>query len=210
MVDFLMTYAARRSRTRLLILFFTCWSALFVASAYGGDTCHAVVNQEVRVAGVYSLADLLRSDSCAALRAAAGHMRLGNAPLAGSPRVFSAQQVRELLDRAFAIGPPAVGDSADIEVPERVVVRCSSSSSSCARASARSRKLFPPSPEVGPLVRAGETVMLVWEEAGIRLVIPAVCLDPGGLGQRVRARITGRGRIVPATVVSAGNVRTSI
>lgn len=210
MVDILMTHVAWRSRKRCLILFCIGWSALFGARANALESCRALVNQEVRVAGVYSLADLLRADSCQAARAKAERVRLGSAPLAGSPRVFSAQQVRELLERAFAIGPPAVGDPIVFEVPDRVVVRCAGSSSPCASASVKSRKLFLPSPGERPLVSAGETVMLVWEQAGIRLVIPAVCLDPGAQGQRVRARITGGGRIVQATVVSAGNVRASI
>ena len=60
-----------------------------------------------------------------------------------------------------------------------------------------------------PLVRSGETVTLLWDQDGIRLVIPAVCLDAGGEGQRVRARIATSGRTLPAIVVRAGMLRAA-
>jgi len=60
-----------------------------------------------------------------------------------------------------------------------------------------------------PLLRPGKTVTLLWDQDGIRVVVPAVCLDPGDEGQKVRARIVRGGRIVPAIVVSAGELRTA-
>jgi len=57
------------------------------------------------------------------------------------------------------------------------------------------------------LVRPGQAVTLLWDQDGIRLVIPAVALDPGAPGERVRARIVRGGRLVRAVVVSAGMVR---
>jgi len=60
-----------------------------------------------------------------------------------------------------------------------------------------------------PLVRAGETVTLSWDEAGIRLVVPVVCLDPGGMGEKVRVRIVRTGRTVRAVVVNVGQVRAA-
>jgi flagella basal body P-ring formation protein FlgA len=60
-----------------------------------------------------------------------------------------------------------------------------------------------------PLVRRGETVRLLWDQDGIRLVIPAIGLDPGGEGEKVRARIARGGRIVPAIVVSAEELRAA-
>jgi len=64
-------------------------------------------------------------------------------------------------------------------------------------------------PDVKPLVRPGETVTLLWDQDGIRLVVPAVCLDRGAQGQQVRARILRSGRIVPAVVVRAGSLRAA-
>jgi flagella basal body P-ring formation protein FlgA len=60
-----------------------------------------------------------------------------------------------------------------------------------------------------PLVRRGETVTLLWDENGIRLVVPAICLDPGAEGQKVRARVARGGRLVRAIVVSAGKLRAA-
>jgi hypothetical protein len=60
-----------------------------------------------------------------------------------------------------------------------------------------------------PMVRPGEAVTLLWDEDGIRLVVPAICLDPGGAGQSVRARIAPGGRLVRAIVVRAGELRMS-
>jgi hypothetical protein len=60
------------------------------------------------------------------------------------------------------------------------------------------------------LVRPGETVTLTWEEAGIRLVLPVTCLDRGGLGQEVRARIKTGGRVLRAEVVGEGKLRAAL
>jgi hypothetical protein len=58
-----------------------------------------------------------------------------------------------------------------------------------------------------PLVRRGETVTLLWDQDGIRMTVPVVCLDPGEQGQRVRARVVHSGGSVRAVVVSAGLLR---
>jgi hypothetical protein len=60
------------------------------------------------------------------------------------------------------------------------------------------------------LVRPGETVTLIWEEAGIRLVLPVTCLDRGGLGQAVRARMKTGGRVLRAEVVGEGKLRAAL
>jgi hypothetical protein len=63
-----------------------------------------------------------------------------------------------------------------------------------------------------PLVRPGQTVTLTWDQGGIRLVVPAVCLDLGGPGEVVRARILGGdggGRLMRAVVESAGRLRVT-
>ncbi len=61
-----------------------------------------------------------------------------------------------------------------------------------------------------PLVRAGERLTLDWDQDGIRLITPAVSLDQGGRGDRVRARIAHSGRVVAAIVVSAGKLRAGL
>jgi len=59
-----------------------------------------------------------------------------------------------------------------------------------------------------PLVRPGQPVTLLWDQGGIRLVVPAVSLDRGGAGEPVRARIVNSGLVVRAIVESAGRVRS--
>jgi hypothetical protein len=60
------------------------------------------------------------------------------------------------------------------------------------------------------LVRPGEIVTLTWEEAGIRLVLPVICLDRGGLGQKVRARMKTGGRVLRAEVVGEAKLRAAL
>lgn len=84
-----------------------------------------------------------------------------------------------------------------------------STTAQLALASSSSDQAAPSSAGGKPLVRSGETVTLLWDQDGIRLVIPAVCLDAGGEGQRVRARIATSGRTLPAIVVRAGMLRAA-
>jgi hypothetical protein len=76
-------------------------------------------------------------------------------------------------------------------------------------ASLSSRPAAPGSGAGKLIVRAGEAVTLVWDQDGIRLVVPAIALDAGAEGQPVRARIARGGRMLPAIVVSAGIVRAA-
>jgi len=57
------------------------------------------------------------------------------------------------------------------------------------------------------LVRPGEAATLVWNQDGIALVAPAVCLDKGAKGDRVRARIAYGGSVVRAIVEEKGTLR---
>ena len=59
-----------------------------------------------------------------------------------------------------------------------------------------------------PLVRAGEHVRLVVTGPGIRMKIPAVCLEPGALGQTIRARSLEGPKVFHAQVVGAGLLTT--
>src|SRR5205823_1036626 len=60
-----------------------------------------------------------------------------------------------------------------------------------------------------PLVQPGAAVTLLWDQDGIRLLVPAVCLDKGRAGEAVRARILRGGRMVHAVVESAGRLRVA-
>jgi hypothetical protein len=58
-----------------------------------------------------------------------------------------------------------------------------------------------------PVVKPGDTLTLLWDQAGIRLVLPVVCLDRGGLGDAVRVRIKNGSRVLRAEVVGGGMLR---
>lgn len=296
------------------------------------------VRASVEVSGEFSLADLLGSGSCLALRRAAAQVALGSAPVTGSVRVLVGNQVRALAQKVAAGLGQDAGELVTFVVPERITVRRAGARASCAdiarsipgtststststaagpadcgaadriphdaslefsppawdpalrswqlyarcvhpadcvpflvrlrgragEADAREEKekgiaagaarnpmvprspmvgskfarskfarstmprstmarstmarlaaassplsgLNPPGPAgAGALVRPGQAVTLLWDQDGIRLVIPAVALDPGAPGEPVRARIVRGGRLVRAVVVSAGMVR---
>jgi hypothetical protein len=56
-------------------------------------------------------------------------------------------------------------------------------------------------------VRPGQRATLVWEEKGLRLEIPVVCLDGGAKGETVRARVGHSGRTLRAIVMDSGTLR---
>ncbi|MGB7602632.1 MAG: flagella basal body P-ring formation protein FlgA [Candidatus Sulfotelmatobacter sp.] len=64
--------------------------------------------------------------------------------------------------------------------------------------------------EAAPLIKIGQTVMLTWDEAGIRVVLPVICLEAGAVGQRVRVRFKNAARTLQAEIVGAGMVRASL
>ena len=63
-------------------------------------------------------------------------------------------------------------------------------------------------PSVPPLVRAGEHVRLVVSGPGIRMKIPVVCLEPGVLGQIIRARSVEDPKVFHAQVLEGGLLAT--
>jgi hypothetical protein len=65
-------------------------------------------------------------------------------------------------------------------------------------------------PSEALLVKPGQTVMLRWDQGGIRVVLPVTCLDGGGLGEHVRARLKSAARILPAEVLQDGTLRASL
>jgi len=58
-----------------------------------------------------------------------------------------------------------------------------------------------------PLVHRGQKVDLLWDRDGIRLLATAMCLEEGGKGAVVRARIQRTGRVMSAVVSSSGELR---
>jgi flagellar basal body P-ring formation chaperone FlgA len=60
------------------------------------------------------------------------------------------------------------------------------------------------------LVKPGQTAILTWEQAGIRVVLPVTCLDAGGLGEFVRVQLKNVGRTLRAEVVGEGTLRASL
>ena len=57
-----------------------------------------------------------------------------------------------------------------------------------------------------PLVRAGQRVQLSEETSAMHLSAPAICLQAGGMGQKIRVRNVSSGRVVLARVRAAGMV----
>jgi len=57
------------------------------------------------------------------------------------------------------------------------------------------------------VVHPGQKTLILWDQNGIRLTVPAICMDSGRAGDTVRARIERGNRIVRAVVVSSGVLR---
>jgi hypothetical protein len=66
---------------------------------------------------------------------------------------------------------------------------------------------LPTSRKSETLVKAGEPALLVWEQRGIRVVAPVICLEGGESGQFVRVRLKNADRTLRAEVVGPGSVR---
>ena len=161
--------------------------------------CVSTVRQEVRVtANEFTLADLLVSPACPKLAQAAARLHLGHRPLAGSPRVLTGSQVRELFDRLGEGYARGIGAGNPASIPERITIKGEGV-----------RLHSPRRRDRGTLVRPGQTVTFYWEGDGMSLLGPALCLDRGDIGQRVRVRLMRSGRILPAVVVGAGRLRAA-
>lgn len=57
------------------------------------------------------------------------------------------------------------------------------------------------------LLHPGETVTLVWDQDGIRVVLPAICLDGGNVGESIRVRTANGGRVLHAEIVNESLLR---
>jgi hypothetical protein len=60
------------------------------------------------------------------------------------------------------------------------------------------------------LIKRGQTAILTWDEAGIRIVLPVTCLEAGELGQFVRVRFKNAPRTLRAEITGAGSLRASL
>jgi hypothetical protein len=213
-----------------LVSILLCAAGLFPRNASAGprQNCGAIaVREQVEVPeGEVTLANLLAAGTCSAAVHAASEIRLGTAPLAGSPRVLRGDEVRGLLER--------IESGQDLQVlgtsvPERVTIRRAEPRTDCSNLAAPRATL--PSDGTGKrlrtcatrsfvhtarsgnpssnadLVHRGERVILDWDSSGIHITVPAVSLDGGVLGEQVRARIEPGGRMMRAVVVDRGQLR---
>jgi hypothetical protein len=60
------------------------------------------------------------------------------------------------------------------------------------------------------LVKPGQTATLVWDEGGIRVVLPVTCLEAGALGQVVRVRLKNVARTMRGEVMSDGTLQARL
>jgi len=201
-----------------------------IKAAAGPSDCGRIeVRAQVEVpAGEVTLADILATGTCSAAVRSAARIRLGAAPLPGSPRVLRGDEVLALVERLENREEDFEVLSANI--PERVTIRRAKSGNFCSdgaahlavlssddrtvknsqtcatRLSLHTARSGNPSPKAN-LVRRGERVRLEWDASGIRITVPAVALDAGAFGEQVRARIEPSGRMMPAIVVDRGQLR---
>jgi hypothetical protein len=246
--------------------------------------------------GEFSLADLLPTDTCSALRRVAARMPLGRAPLPGSPRVLKGEEIRvltrALLDKSQSLGTNLLQQDANFQVPERITVRRAGARASCSDlagamahaslsgrtgslaqenlvrdahcgAADRVRQDVPiaitrtawnpaltsweitarclepkdcvpflistrgnslPADALSfpglrakshlstepPRTRPGQRMTLLWNQDGIQAVLRVTCLDRGGPGETVRARVQQGGLILRAKVINAETLRMQL
>jgi hypothetical protein len=57
------------------------------------------------------------------------------------------------------------------------------------------------------MLRPGETATLVWDQDGIRVVLPVICLDRGNVGDSIRVRIKSGSRVLRAEILNESLLR---
>jgi hypothetical protein len=185
----------------VIILFLGATLAPAAASSETGCATITVLAHATVPEGEWSLAEILAPDACAQIRQAASRIPLGMAPLPGSPRILTGENVRNLLEALSA----RLGGGEKFEIPERVVVE--SDRPAFSRPAQGNRGGPRGNPDA--LVKPGDAATLVWEQGGIVVQLPVICLEAGRLGQSVRARVTKSSRILRAEVVGRGALRVS-
>jgi|SRR5579863_1137245 len=89
------------------------------------------------------LSDVLTSDTCDEVRSAAAQIRLGAAPLEGSPRILERRTLVPFLQRISARRLSALLASGTVQAPERIVVRRGKDRASCSSIAAVIRVKIP-------------------------------------------------------------------
>jgi Chaperone for flagella basal body P-ring formation len=185
----------------VIILFLVTSMVCAAASIETGCATVTVLAHATVPGGEWSLADILAPDACAQLRQAASSIRLGLAPLPGSPRILTGENIRNLLEGVST----KIGGEKKFEIPERIVVE--SARPTFSRTAHGNRVEQKGNPDA--LVKPGDVATLVWEQGGILIQLPVICLDAGRLGQLVRARSPNGSRILRAEVVGQGALRVT-
>jgi hypothetical protein len=271
-----------------LLLFVGWFGLVILARGSDGDSGCGPVALQANVAvksGIFSLADLLPPSACPALRSAL-RLPLGRAPSAGSPRIFTGEEIRTLfMQNSKSAANPSLALGA-LQVPERVTVQLAGTRASCAdiagsipRSPARqgqvefaaanltqsancgaqgripqdapiaavktawnpglrsweitarcihpadcvpfllstradalpdNRSPVAPPTEEPPLVRPGQSMTLLWDQDGIRVVLRVTCLDRGRVGETVRAQVLQSNRVLRATVINPETLRIQL
>jgi hypothetical protein len=197
-----------------IIIFISMMTAVVPLALAANGSCQPVtISAEVELpAGELVLADLLAPNACSAILSAARQVHLGSVPLSGSPRVLTGDEIRGELQR---LRLPEQLAAKFTPIPERVIVRRKDNYESAGVALARPAVRSLNSRALGASralgvneeVRAGQTVILVWDQDGIRVQVPALCLDTGATGAHVRARILRGNHVVRAIVESGKSLR---
>jgi Chaperone for flagella basal body P-ring formation len=144
----------------------------------------------------------LENLNCAAAQSVPDSARLELTKSAWNPALqrweFSLRCTRTEDCVPFLVWAPAITNAGTYH-SESAVLNLSSPSKSSAADGANQR-----------LIKAGQTATLRWDQGGICVVLPVICLDGGALGQTVRVQIRNAGRILRAQILSDGTLRAGL
>jgi hypothetical protein len=199
---------------KLSFLFFALAAGLTTPIASAEPKCAPpTLRSHVELEGdALFLSDLFLKAACPALESAAARIRLGAAPLTGSPRILTKDQILAILYKYKLADEFAAPEWSPALIPQRITIERTESRSRARTDLARVNSSHalsigrPAGPRAPVELHPGEPVTLLWEDGGIQSRSPAVCLDGGGLGERLRVRVPG-GRIVHAVAVASRELR---
>jgi hypothetical protein len=95
-------------------------------------------------------------------------------------------------------------------VPFLVSARASSLPADTLSSAKLRAKLQSHSSTESPMTRPGQSMTLFWDQDGIRMILSVTCLDRGGLGETVRARVQHGDRVLRAKVINAETLRMQL
>lgn len=156
--------------------------------------------EEARIAGAQiMLSDLVPATTDVELRRLAGEVRVGRAPLAGSVRVLTCEQLRALVPSDW-----------NIEIPEVVIVhrtraafneiRVTRANTARGLLTAQQRQTM----GAAAAVYRGQSATLLVESDGIRISEQVIALGTATAGETVSAMAPASHRIVHAVVTGKG------